>query len=112
MPPKFSEPRGWILRCRPVDRRMRLFLHLYHINHPPQNGKYKVSMSHALTKKLWLKPPKFETSFETTKASVELDCFSVYIAQWFCASDRREELNCYVKDLIFRINSLSLGLKG
>ena len=54
---------------------------------------------------------KFETSFETTKANVELDCFSVYITQWFCASDRREELNYVSRGVDFWPQGVDFGFE-
>ena len=64
-------------------------------------------------KKIWLKPepPIFETSFENTKANVELDCFSVYIKQWFCASDRREELNYVSRGVDFWPQEVDFGFE-
>ena len=71
---------------------MILFFHPYYKNKPIENVNHEIWMGHPLfPQKLWVETAKSQVSLETTKASAEWGCFSIYIKKLTPLENERNE---------------------
>ena len=86
---------------------MILFFHPYYKNKPIENVNHELYMGHPLfPQKLWVETAKSQVSLETTKASAEWVCVSIYIYHKTHSPGKREKRILYGSPLFAQKNGV------